>query len=157
VRDVASQRTGSASQFVLVPNVRNGRLAISGIVAAGSQSAEDPNEAQAGAAVRKLKPGTTLDYTYTIYNPVLDQSGKNPKLMVETRLFKDDKLVYSDKPVPLNPGDATDLKQIKTVGAMKLGADLKPGEYVLQVVVTDELIKQKRKKVSQWVTFEIVQ
>jgi hypothetical protein len=32
-----------------------------------------------------------------------------------------------------------------------------PGEYVLQIVVTDLLAKEKSRVVTQWMDFEIVQ
>ena len=31
-----------------------------------------------------------------------------------------------------------------------------PGEYVLQVVVTDKLAKEKHRTASQWIDFEVI-
>ena len=40
--------------------------------------------------------------------------------------------------------------------AIKLGADISPGEYVLQVIVTDLLAGDKYATTSQWIDFKIV-
>jgi hypothetical protein len=39
---------------------------------------------------------------------------------------------------------------------MRLTPDLEPGDYYLQVVITDKAAKNKKSAVSQWVDFEIV-
>jgi hypothetical protein len=40
--------------------------------------------------------------------------------------------------------------------ALPLSADLEPGSYYLQVVVTGKTAKDKQPPVTQWVDFEIV-
>jgi hypothetical protein len=42
-------------------------------------------------------------------------------------------------------------------GAIQLGTSLTPGEYVLQIVVSDLLGKEKNRIATQWMDFEIVQ
>jgi hypothetical protein len=42
------------------------------------------------------------------------------------------------------------------MGALKLGADLIPGEYVLQITATDPLADAKHRVATQWIDFEIV-
>jgi hypothetical protein len=37
-----------------------------------------------------------------------------------------------------------------------LGADLIPGEYVLQITATDPLADEKHRVATQWIDFEIV-
>jgi hypothetical protein len=37
-----------------------------------------------------------------------------------------------------------------------LGSEMTPGEYVLQVIVTDVLRTDKYRVTSQWIDFEIV-
>ncbi|MBV8857824.1 MAG: VWA domain-containing protein [Acidobacteria bacterium] len=54
VRDVASERTGSASQYVEVPDVKKGRLALSGIVIRSEASMTAPEKPSAAAS--KPKP-----------------------------------------------------------------------------------------------------
>jgi hypothetical protein len=42
-------------------------------------------------------------------------------------------------------------------GVIQLGTNMTPGEYVLQVVVTDALADQKHRAVTRWMDFEIVE
>jgi len=42
------------------------------------------------------------------------------------------------------------------VGGILLGADLTPGEYVLQMVVTDQLANKKHRLATQAMDFQIV-
>jgi hypothetical protein len=49
----------------------------------------------------------------------------------------------------------TDPKRLIGGGAMRLGAGMKPGDYVLQVIVTDKLAKEKYQTASQWMDFEV--
>ncbi|HEV7858178.1 MAG TPA: hypothetical protein VGO91_06075 [Pyrinomonadaceae bacterium] len=50
-----------------------------------------------------------------------------------------------------------DLKRLMVGGNLQLGAGTAPGQYVLQVVVTDNLAKEKYRTTSQWIDFEIAQ
>ncbi|HEY0172406.1 MAG TPA: hypothetical protein VGB98_15395, partial [Pyrinomonadaceae bacterium] len=42
-------------------------------------------------------------------------------------------------------------------GRLRLGGELGPGEYVMQLVVTDLLAKEKYRVATQWIDFEIVE
>ena len=63
--------------------------------------------------------------------------------------------MFSGPPVPLEP-DLKDPKRLPVAGALQLGTDMQPGEYVLQVLVTDLLAKEKYRLASPWISFEIV-
>jgi hypothetical protein len=41
-------------------------------------------------------------------------------------------------------------------GVLSLGSTLSPGEYLMQVVVTDENAGKKKPPVAQWADFEVV-
>ena len=49
-----------------------------------------------------------------------------------------------------------DLKRLGLSGALLLGSEMVPGEYVFQVIVTDSLADQKHRLSSQWIDFEVV-
>lgn len=40
---------------------------------------------------------------------------------------------------------------------MELGKNNVRGEYVLQVIVTDRLAKEKHRTATQWIDFEIIE
>ena len=97
-----------------------------------------------------------LRYGFVIYNAQLDKTSARPQLTTQVRLFRDGKPVFTGKENPFNIQNATDLKRIIASGALQLGSDLTPGEYVLQIIVNDGLADEKHRTASQWMDFEIV-
>ena len=57
---------------------------------------------------------------------------------------------------PLDLNSQPDLKRVVVIGALRLGVELIPGEYVLQVIVTDQLANEKHRIATQSIDFEIV-
>jgi hypothetical protein len=90
-----------------------------------------------------------------IYNAQLDPKTKKPQLESQLVLLKDGKQVFAGKLSPLTLGDEPDWKHIPASGRLRLGDDLAPGEYMLQIIVADKLAKEKERWVSQWMDFEI--
>jgi len=105
-------------------------------------------------AVRKFKQGTEITYGYQILNAHTD-AAKKADLEVQTRLFRDGEQVYAGKASPLLVQERPDTKHLVGGGAMKLGRAITPGDYVLQVIVTDKLAKEKFKFAAQSIDFEI--
>ncbi len=171
VRDAATERVGSANQFVEVPDLGARRLALSGLVLSGADvtanilpaaarqetaPAQESADPQAGPALRRLRPGMALYYSLGIYNAQLD-ANKQPQLQMQARLFRDGQLVYTGKPLPVDATGQTDPAHLLAGGRMKLGAGIAPGAYVLQVVVTDARAKEKKHATAaQLIDFEIV-
>ena len=202
VRDTATERTGSASQYVEVPDVKKGRLALSGMViksldsspaapaptpapAAAPKPAAPPEpvtaaeaenvptsnvappdapegpappaaDPQGSPAVRRFRRGSTVDYGFYIYNAKADRAGGRPHLQTQMRLFRDGKLVYEGKVFPFDAQPLNVQGDIGAGGRLQLGKALVPGEYALQMIVTDLLAKEKQRVVAQWIDFEIV-
>jgi hypothetical protein len=50
----------------------------------------------------------------------------------------------------------SDPRRLTNRASLPLAADLAPGDYVLQIIVTDSADKQKPRVASQWIDFEIV-
>jgi VWFA-related protein len=165
VRDQATQRVGSTGHSVVVPDLGDGRLALSGLILrgreqaaatqpAGEQDAEP--DVQASAAVRRFRPGATLDYAYLVYNATTIKHSPRPQLTEQVRLFRDGKLIYTGPETPLGVEGQADLKRIGVSGELQLGPTAAPGEYTIQIVVKDALAPEKRHLVTQWIDFEIV-
>jgi VWFA-related protein len=185
-RDSSTERIGSASQFIEVPDLKKNRLAISGIVLRGQDPGEktaaaapaaspSPNQAADGAtssaqdqeaadqknpeaspAVRHFSRGMLMDYLFIIYNAHLDKTTNKSQLIAQVRLFRDGQPVFTGKENALGFTGVVDPKRLITSGAIKLGTDLAPGEYVLQISVRDMLADEKYRTVTQWMDFEIV-
>lgn len=178
VRDSDSKRVGSASQFVEVPDLKKRQLALSGIVIAGlgaktaqlspasavgsvvsgtlpaSDRELDP---QASPAVRRLHPGMTLNYACSIYNAVREKQSRLPSLQTQVRLFRGAELLYAGKVLPLSVDQQPGTKAIPAIGTLQLGVNDKPGDYFLQVIVTDLLADKKHNTTTSWIDFEIVE
>lgn len=97
-----------------------------------------------------------FDYGYEIYNAQIDRATHRPQLQRQARIFRDGQLVFASDPLPVNIVDQTDMKRLNVTGRLQLGTVLVPGEYILQVVVTDLLAKDKYRIATQYIDFEIV-
>ena len=49
-----------------------------------------------------------------------------------------------------------DGKSVMSAGQLQLGAKMEPGEYAMQIVITDKLAKERYRTVAQSIDFEIV-
>jgi hypothetical protein len=49
-----------------------------------------------------------------------------------------------------------DRQRITAGSRLQLGSEFPPGNYVLQVIVTDKLAKQNQTEASQWIDFEVI-
>ncbi len=72
-------------------------------------------------------------------------------------MFRNGKIIFEGKQIPLDISGQTDLERIKAVGAVNLGSEMPAGDYVLQIIVTDTLAKEKNKIATQFVQFEIIE
>ena len=175
LRDEASSRVGSVSQFVEVPDLKKKRLSLSGIllnsVAASelrrTDSPPSPSTTTPGqevpetdpastAAVRQFRRGQAVSYGYFVYNAQINKATLKPELTTQLRLFRDGKPVFTGKELPFDYTNQPDLRYLTTGGTVQLGTGMEPGEYVLQVVVTDILAKPKYRIATQWIDFEIL-
>jgi VWFA-related protein len=165
VLDEASNQVGSANELIEVPDLGGGRLALSGLVvsgklAEGANAAAPPPaaevELEADPAVRRLRAGMELSYDFHIYNARLDPATNRPRLQTQVRLFREGQLAYEGRAAPFETTQADDLKRLVAGGGVKLGRAAAPGDYTLQVVVTDLLAKESRRTATQWIDFQIV-
>lgn len=172
VRDTATNRTGSAYEFIEVPDLKKGRLSLSGIalsstyldlaalsLSSGVYNAPPDNGdlVQPTPAVRRFIPGMTIDYRYVIYNALPSTKNSLPELTAQVRLFRDGEMISSkEEPASDSSRLQIDLKRLSAKGNLQLGDDLIPGNYVLQIIVTDPRAKEQYGMASQWIDFEVV-
>jgi len=166
LRDQGSARIGSAGQFIQIPNVTDGRLALSGLVvlkdipdkpeSANADQQAEQDAISSGPAVRQFRQNDKLIFAYSIYNAQPDAATHLPQLTAQTRIFRDGKAVFTGNPAAIEVPPQSDLKRVPSVGRLQLGTEFPPGEYVLQIMVTDKLAKEKQQIASQWIDFEVV-
>jgi VWFA-related protein len=167
LRDHGSNRLGSANQFVEVPNLKKGRLVTSGVALenveytvwqkrnAGQAVTEKPSNALGDTSLRQFKRGTVLHYGFTVYNAKPGPAG--PSLSYQTRVFREGKAIFESKIQPVASTASKDPKSPSFSGALALGAGMLPGDYVLEIVIIDNLAKAKRNTAMQFVQFEILE
>jgi hypothetical protein len=149
VRDRTSAKIGSAGQFIEVPDLNNERLAVSGIVLRSAAAATTPATVMATPPGRRFSLNSDLYSAFFIYNAT-------PNLVQQTKLFRDGKLVKTIAETPIDVSNKDALGRNLITNVMRLTPDLEPGDYYLQVVITDKAAKDKRSAVTQWVDFEVV-
>lgn len=175
IRDFQAGKVGSASQFIEVPNLKKERLTLSGIVLEnlteaqwktfssgapelGSNQLNEDTDApnpMNDTSLRRFKRGTILRYGFEIYNARTDAARK-PNLTTQIRVYRDGKLILDGKQIPVDVSGQTDLERIKVAGALNLLNAMQAGDYILQIIVMDNLAKEKRKISTQFIQFEVI-
>lgn len=170
LRDTNSGRLGSVSQVVEVPEMKAGRIFVSGLTVTAVdangkfEAPEAPKKdapftlpkSPSSRAIRVFSRGSVIAYPYTVYNARLGADGR-PKLNVQVNLYYEGKRLLEGKPTPADLAQQEDWSRINDYGLLKLNPNLKPGDYLLEVVVTDLSASGKKAVSSQHVDFEVVQ
>lgn len=162
LRDVASDRVGSANQYVEIPNLKKDKLAVSGMVlenvstsiwnrvrlmpASESSGEADP---QWDTAVRQFRRNSVMRFAYQVYN-----ARGQGQLTQRLTLFTGGKVAFQGPAVPVSNLRAETPKSSAASGALFIGDNLTPGDYILQVDVTDP--SGKPSTATQFIQFEIV-
>jgi VWFA-related protein len=153
-RDVASGRAGSAYQFIEVPDVAKGRLALSGIVMSGADASPGADLApESLPAVRRFGSGERVAYGFAVYNARRERAAGTAGLDVQVGLVRDGVLVGAA------PGPAVSVPTtegaVPVAGALRLAPHLQPGLYTLQVIVSDPARPAKSREALQQIDFEV--
>jgi VWFA-related protein len=148
IKDRTSSQIGTAGQFVTVPDLNKNRLAVSGIVL--GTVAGDATQAISNPGAKRFEANSNLYFACVVYN-----ASQFASPVMEARLFRDGKNVYSGPEVPIQTANQPDPNRLLVSGSVKLSSNLEPGSYYLQVVITDKNGKDKVAPVVQWIDFEI--
>ena len=137
------------------------RLELSGILLSATPSDQaQPNQTDLdpanSAAVRHFRQGETMRYSFVIYNPHLDPATGQPQLQTQVRVFRDGQPVLTGRIQRFTLNNPPDISRLSAASAIQLRADMSPGEYVLQVIVSDLLAGDKYATALRWVDFKIV-
>lgn len=166
VRDVVSDRIGSAYQFIELPDVSNDVLAMSGIVLSSDSTQVDVRgrnrqqkvtqaDPPVSPAVRRFKGGDRVSYGFEIYNARRDKTTKRPSLEMTVRVYRGGQLLLSNVVSPFDPGPQSDWARVRVGRGLQLGEDMRPGSYVLEIAVRDVMAGAKVRTSSQWIDFEV--
>jgi VWFA-related protein len=168
LRDADSGKIGSASQVIEVPNLAKAKLTLSslavenvsqatwqnisqGKVGSGPNQIHVPSTLLYDSVLKQFRPGTILRYGFEAYNA--KASGEMPKLETQAKIWQNNIAIVQGNVNKLDASTQKDPKHVRVSGAMLLKDTLEPGDYVLQMLVTDTATKQTA---SQLFPFEIV-
>jgi VWFA-related protein len=167
VLDARSKAVGSSAQFVEVPKVGKGQIALSGVVMMDVASAA-PGTAPPGTAtsiatdalshgvlgepaVKIFRPGAEVAYTCEIYD---GGHGAADGFATTATLLRDGRPFLSSPPAAVKPTRPnTEVRSVPVGGRLSLGEKLPRGSYTLQVSVAPE--GARRPYATQWVEFEV--
>jgi VWFA-related protein len=173
VKDELSGKIGSAYQFVEIPNLGKGDLALSNLflinrkediawILSGAPQNDSKNwlvpnmseEKGNSPAIRNYRPGESISYMSVVYNAKREK-GKAPDLESQYILYKDGQEILKGQPQPLPLKNTGNLKEIPIMGRMVLEKTLQEGDYVLQLLVRDKLAGSKKNLSTQTLDFRI--
>lgn len=167
IRDGKRGSVGSASQFIEVPNLKKKRLTLSSLILEtltadewrkdmAGQPYQRASDAMTDTALRRVKKGSVMRYGVEVYYAKLD-TARQPRLTTRVRVFLEGKMILDGAEKPFEMRGQTDLQHLKTNGALSIGNEMLPGDYVLQIIVTDQLADKKKQIATQFIQFEVVQ
>jgi hypothetical protein len=145
VRDVGAGKIGSAYSFVAVPDFNQPEIALSSIELSGG------NATQMGWA--EFAPGTVVHFDCEIFGVQTGRPPGAPKVDMEIRLFRGAGPLFDSKPLAVTTAS---LSEHLLTGNMKIGGDIQPGDYTMQLVAYDRLASPKRQVATQWIDLTVV-
>lgn len=164
VQDDASGRLGTAGDYVDIPKESSKNLTIGSLVTTrladgntpvvpGTRAVEAafaPVFERSIPSLRQYKAGDRMAFVFDIHG-AKRMSGSGDRFNARVSVFADGKpaLELSDVRISQRGPDGAD-----SFGSIDLPGDLAPGDYILQIVITD---KATRKTASRWIDFEVIQ
>jgi VWFA-related protein len=139
-RDEKSGRVGSATQWIVIPDLSRNQLTLSSLLL-GGQVIEDRNNKASSPQVQlsvdhSFPRNSPLGYWIFVYNAKRDAGG-NPNLTVQTHVLRDGRAILSSPQRKLNNG-GPDPQRIPFGEELALKT-LTPGRYDLKVTITDSV------------------
>jgi VWFA-related protein len=151
VRDDATEKVGSAGQYIDIPDVKKAHLALTSVVLADGGSKLVAGRLDSAAVRRQFHGGSEVDYYCILQSSHKLKDADASAMDVTVHLLRDGKEVYS--------GPATVEKKIEgrqvVAGMVKLNQNLAPGEYFLGLTAMDNPKKPKF-AAAQWTDFGVM-
>jgi hypothetical protein len=151
VKDVNSGNVGVVNTRLTVPRMRDDTLELSSLILADLVDPLPPSQVGSGPFIlggNKVRPSVTTQFVrsrdkdlkmwFQVYNLKIDEESKKPSATVEMVFTKNNQEVK--KIVEQSSELANAAAQMTVVKSLPL-SDFEPGQYAVQVKVTDNLTK----------------
>ncbi|HSS21080.1 MAG TPA: VWA domain-containing protein [Pyrinomonadaceae bacterium] len=140
-RDQKSGLTGSAFQWVTVPDLTQKRLALSSLFVGDRKRAEASDPRVPLSINHHFTPDSRIRFFASIYNAARgSEAGAKPDVSIQTRIFRDDQTVFTGPVVRAATEGVDDLTRLPYAAEISLRT-LKPGRYLLELTATDNVAK----------------
>jgi hypothetical protein len=152
VRDEYSGDLGSAYSFLNVPDFNKPELTLSSLELSATKSS--PHSDYSSWA--QFAPGATLGFQCDVFGVRnAAEPRREPRVEMEVRLFRDGvtEPVFDSS---ISPVSVKTLAKNYLDGQMRLGKEIEPGNYTIQLTVYDRLAPQKKQAATQWANLTIV-
>lgn len=167
LRESSSRKIGSASQVIEVPELKKDKLYISGLIISSVDAngkiyppeiAKADNDfstviSKSIPAIRQFRRNTIIGYAYSIYNAKITADDQ-PKLSIQTNLYRDGKLMSEGKPQAAQIEKQADMSRIRDYSYLRLNQNVPVGDYTLQIIIKDLTTNQTS---NQSLDFEIIE
>jgi hypothetical protein len=156
-RDEASGQTGSATQWVEIPDLSRQNLALSSLIVGERRPYAAPEEKRAeslteGVTVsvdHSFERSSSLRFLVYIYNAARAATAQ-PDVALQVQIFRDDQPVVTT-PLRRVSTESQDLARLAYAAEIPL-QEMSAGRYVLQVTAIDRIAKTSA---SQRIRFEV--
>ena len=147
-RDSNSGKTGSAMQWVEVPELKKQQLAMSSVFvgerATAQQQATQMKDDELPRGVllsvdRRFARTSHIRFLTFVYNPAAGSDGR-PDVALQIQVFRDDQPVFTAPLSKLRADDGSDFARLPYMAELSLQT-FPPGRYVLQLTAIDRAAK----------------
>ena len=150
VREEATGSLGTFSKYLEIPNLKNGRLAMSSIFLFGVSPVSNGQPTPL-LALRQLSRGQELRYAAVIHNAKVKDG--RPQLRSQLLISQGGKVLFREAEQVIEVGNPSQVAKIGQLGLLKV----KPGRYVLTLIIIDTLADKKSSTVSRSIDFNVTE
>jgi VWFA-related protein len=151
VRETETGNLGTLSKYLEVPDLSNGRLAMSSLFLFAADPAPRASAAPTPLlALRQISRKQDLRYAALVYNARV--AGGKPQLSSQVIISRSGKVVYQEPEQPVESVSTSPVTKVGQIGLSKVP----PGRYVLTLLITDPLADKKSRMVARSIDFTLV-
>lgn len=151
VRDNKTERVGTVSRYLEVPNLSKGRLAASSLLLGSAPPGEMKTDTLTPlSASRRISRKQDLRYAVVVYNPKI-KSGK-PQVQIQLVISQNGQVLYKEPEEMLTGGTASQAIKVGQMGLSKV----KPGRYTITLLITETLADKKTQTITRSMDFVVV-
>lgn len=150
VRENGTGRLGTLSRYFEVPDLAKNRLAAGSLLLYAVNPANPQEPPEPLLASPRIARTKDLRYALVVHNA--KSEGKKTQLRTQLMVSQNGKILFQEPEQPLEAADAkTQPTRIGQLGLSKV----RPGKYLLTLVVTDMLADKKAQKIARSAVFVV--